>query len=241
VKAIDLSCDLGEAASDEEERVEAALWPLITSANVACGGHAGDASTMRRAVARARAHAVALGAHPSYPDREHFGRRTMAIPRPRLVESLVEQVRALEAAARPAGVFVTHVKPHGALYNDAHRDRALADAIVEAVTAAGPRLAIVGTESSALLAAARQAGMKTIAEAFADRRARPDGSLVPRREPDALVLDPGAAAAQAVSLAERAETICIHSDTPRAVERLQAIRAALAAAGYAFRSCHAAR
>jgi UPF0271 protein len=241
VRTIDLSCDLGEAASEVEDRVEARLWPLLTSANVACGGHTGDAATMGRAVERARAHGVALGAHPSYPDREHFGRRTMAISARALVDALAGQIAALDEVARGGGWSVTHVKPHGALYNDAHRDRARAEAIVRAVARFRPPLAVVCTASSSLFTAAVEAGLTAIAEAFADRRYRADGSLVPRREPDALILDLDESAAQAVALAERAETICIHSDTPRAVERLEAIRARLAAAGFTPRSCHPAR
>ena len=239
MKTIDLSCDLGEAATPAEDAAEARLFPLITSANVACGGHAGDEDTMRRAVERALAHSVALGAHPSYPDREGFGRRTIAISAPALAASLAEQVDALDAVARAAGRAVTHVKPHGALYNDAHRDRGRADAIVAAVSRRRG-VAIVCTAGSALFAAARAAGVRAIAEGFADRRARPDGSLVPRSEPDALILDLDEAARQAVALAAdgRTATVCIHSDTPRAVERLTAIRAALGAAGYAFRPPH---
>ena len=240
MKTIDLSCDLGEAATAEEDAIEARLFPLITSANVACGGHAGDAESMRRAVERARAHGVALGAHPSYPDREGFGRRTISIAAPALIESLAAQVEALAAIAAAAGLAVTHVKPHGALYNDAHRDRGLADAIVVAVSHVHARLAFVCAAGSALFTAAREAGLPTTVEAFADRRQRPDGSLVPRSRPDALILDLDAAARQAVALATdgRTATLCIHSDTPRPVERLTAIRAALTAAGYVFRAPH---
>ena len=238
---IDLSCDLGEAATAAEDLAEARIWTLVTSANVACGGHTGDAASMRRAAERARTYSVALGAHPSYPDRAHFGRRTMAISAAALVDSLVEQVGALAEAAGEAGLRLEHVKPHGALYNDAHRDRPLADSIVAAVVRLDAGLAIVGSPGSALLASARQAGVKTIREGFADRRYRADGTLVPRAEEDALVVDAQAAAVQALARAEAgADTICIHADMPGSAERLEAIRAALRAAGFGFRS-HAAR
>jgi 5-oxoprolinase (ATP-hydrolysing) subunit A len=237
VRFIDLSCDLGEASTADEDLVESRLWPLITSANVACGGHTGDISSMRRAVERAHTHSVALGAHPSYPDRVHFGRKRMSISTPALVDSLVEQISALATVAREMGLSVAHVKPHGALYNDAHHDRPLAESIVAAVTRFDRRVAIVCSRSSAVFAASTQAGVPTITEAFADRRYRPDGSLVPRRETDALILDPREAATQALSLALVASTICIHSDMARSVERLEAIREVLSTAGFGFRSC----
>ncbi len=236
-KFIDLSCDLGEASTAAEDLVESRLWPLITSANVACGGHIGDSSTMQRAAERARTHSVALGAHPSYPDRANFGRKRISISSPALVDALVEQIDALATIAREAGLSLAHIKPHGALYNDAHHDRGLADSIVAAVARPGRRIAIVCSPVSALFEASTQAGVPTIAEAFADRRYLPDGSLVPRGEADALILEPREAAGQALSLARTASTICIHSDMPRSVERLEAIREALSAAGFGFRSC----
>jgi UPF0271 protein len=194
---------------------------------------------MRRAVERARTHSVALGAHPSYPDRVHFGRKSISISSPALVDSLVEQISALDAIAREASLSLAHIKPHGALYNDAHHDPRLAESIVAAVTRFGGRVAVVCSPVSELFEASRQAGVRTIAEAFADRRYRPDGSLVPRREADALILEPSDAARQALSLASEgnASTICIHSDMAGSVERLAAVRAALATAGFGFRSC----
>lgn len=236
---IDLSCDLGEATTADEDLVESRLWPLITSANVACGGHTGDTSTMQRAVERARTHSVALGGHPSYPDRVHFGRQRISISSSALVDSLVEQIRALATIAGERGLSLAHVKPHGALYNDAHHDRPLAESIVAAVTRLDRRVSIVCSPVSALFEASTQAGVTTIAEGFADRRYRPDGSLVPRGEADALVLDPREAAKQALSLAAegKASTVCIHSDMTGSVERLEAIREMLSAAGFGFRSC----
>ena len=240
---IDLSCDLGEAADDAQQVVEDALWPLITSANVACGAHAGDERTMRHAAALARRQNVRLGAHPSYPDRENFGRRTLKIDPAVLRESITTQIRALAAIAGT----LTHVKPHGALYNDAHHDSVLARTISDAVTDCG-RPAMVCSADSALFQAAGEKGLVRIAEAFADRRYQPDGSLVPRSQPDALLLDVNEAAAQALSLARdgtvtasngekvriRFSTLCIHSDMENSVERLQAIRARLSSAGFSF-------
>lgn len=251
MRLIDLSCDLGEASTADEDLVESRLWPLVTSANVACGGHTGDISTMQRAVERARTHSVALGAHPSYPDRVHFGRQRLSISPSALIDSLVEQVSALAAVARERGLSLAHIKPHGALYNDAHHDRRLAESIVAAVSRLDRKVAIVCGPASALFEIGKRAGVTTIAEAFADRRYRPDASLVPRSETDALILDPREAAQQALSLAAEGKTstaagtridlvpatICIHSDMARSVERLEAIREMLSGAGFGFRSC----
>jgi len=228
---IDLSADLGEYAPDEE-----AVWPLITSANVACGGHVGDAASMSHAARRAGELGVRLGAHPSFPDRENFGRVSMPIAPADLRASLIEQIEALRAFGR-----LHHVKPHGALYNDAHRDRALAAVIVEAMRSVDPALAIVCSASSQMAAAAREAGMPVIREAFADRRYEPDGSLMSRKLAGSL-LSVNAAAAQAALLARDGaviardgsriavefDTICIHADMEHAAERLRAIRRALA-------------
>ena len=229
---IDLSADLGEGSPGEAE-----IWPLITSANVACGGHIGDADSMAYAARRARELGVNLGAHPSYPDRDHFGRKTLSIGPAALRVTLAAQIKALHVVAARDGVVLLHVKPHGALYNDAHRDVVRAGVIVEAMTDVDRNLAIVCPDSSAMATAARANGVRVIREAFADRRYNPDGSLVSRAEPDAL-LSVGEAAEQAALLAtERAviardgsrltvahDTICIHADMERAVDRLRAIR-----------------
>lgn len=225
---IDLSADLGEGTPGEDE-----LWPLLDSANVACGGHAGDETSMREAARLARAHDVRLGAHPSYPDREHFGRRSLAMPHDELRRSLVAQIASLHAIAP-----IEFVKPHGALYNDAHRDRALATVIVDSMREVDPNLALVAPDHSQMAAAARAAGTRVIREAFADRRYMPDGSLTPRSNPGSL-LTVDEAAAQAESLAREGaviaadgsripiafDTICIHADLEGALERLRAIRA----------------
>jgi len=167
---IDLSADLGEGSPGEDE-----IWPLIDSANVACGGHVGDEASMRDAVRRAREHGVKLGAHPSYPDREHFGRRSLNIAPNALRDSLIAQISALRAL-RALG-DVRHIKPHGALYNDAHKNRFLAAIIVEAIRAIDPTIALVAADHSQMAAAARAAGIPVIREAFADRRYEPDGAL----------------------------------------------------------------
>jgi len=223
---IDLSADLGEGAPGEDE-----IWPLIDSANVACGGHVGDEASMRDAAARAREHGVKLGAHPSYPDRENFGRVSLSMPPAELRASLVAQLDALRAFAP-----LHHVKPHGALYNDAHKDRALAEVIIDAIG----DLAIVCSDSSQMAFAARAKGLRVIREAFADRRYEPDGSLMSRKLAGSL-LTVGEAAAQARLLAREGaviardgtriavpfDTICIHADMEHAVERLRAIRSVI--------------
>ena len=227
---IEISCDLGEADTPEGIAVERAIWPMIDAANVACGGHAGDEDSMREAIGLASSHGVILGAHPSYPDRANFGRVSMDIEHHALVESLVEQLSRLPAK---------RVKAHGALYNDAHADRGRAAAIVDAVQRAGSA-AVVASDSSQTAHVARSRGVPVIREAFADRRYNADGSLVSRREPDALLSIAEAAdqarllTAEGVVIARGGrripiafETICIHADMEGAVERLRAIRAAL--------------
>ena len=228
---IDLSADLGEGSPRESE-----IWPLIHSANVACGGHVGDESSMRAAAEFAQHYNVRLGAHPSYPDRENFGRRSMSIAPSSLRSSLIEQLSSLRDIAGE----LHHVKPHGALYNEAHHDRALAELIVDALRAVDESLALVCAASSQMAAAAHAAGTPVNREAFADRRYAPDGSLTPRSEPSAL-LSIDEAAEQAELLAEDGvvitndgttllipfDTICIHADMEHAVERLIAIRTRL--------------
>ncbi|HEY0157029.1 MAG TPA: 5-oxoprolinase subunit PxpA [Thermoanaerobaculia bacterium] len=223
---IDLSADLGEGSPGEDE-----LWPLLTSVNVACGGHVGDEQSMREAARLAREHGVRIGAHPSYPDREHFGRKSLDMPHDALRDTLVAQLQALGAFAK-----VKHVKPHGALYNDAHKNRALAAVIIEAMRAVDPEMAIVAPDASQMAAAARDAGTRVIREAFADRRYEPDGSLTPRAiAGSTLTVDEAAAQAEllgrdGVVVARDGsrvpitfDTICIHADMPHAVERLRAV------------------
>jgi len=225
---VDLSADLGEGSPGEEE-----IWPLITSANVACGGHIGDEASMREAARLAQQYGVRFGAHPSYPDRENFGRKTMAITPAALCDSLIEQISALNTFAR-----VQHVKPHGALYNEAHRNRTLANIIVDAMQHISRDLAIVAPDDSQMAIAARAAGMNIIREAFADRRYESDGTLTPRSIAGSTLTVDEAAAQAALLIAQRAviardgtrigiqfDTICIHADMEGAVERIRAIRA----------------
>lgn len=232
---IELSADLGEGSPREDE-----IWPLVGAANVACGGHTGDDASMRAAVASAARFGVVLGAHPSYPDRPNFGRVSLTIDPVTLEQALADQIAALCGIANAAGLAVTRVKPHGALYNDAHRDRALAGVIVRAMERAGGGLALVASDRSQMATAAREAGVAVMREAFADRRYRADGSLSPRSEPGSL-LTIEEAAAQAGLLATDGcviagdgtrvplafDTLCIHADMEQAVERLIAIRQGL--------------
>jgi UPF0271 protein len=225
---IDLSADLGEGAPDEPQ-----IWPLITSANVACGGHYGDTASMTHAVQRACELGTRIGAHPSYPDRANFGRKSMSMPPDVLRSTLIAQIAAL----RDIAATLHHVKPHGALYNDAHKDRALAATVIDAIRAIDPALPIVCSDTSQMAAAARDAGTPVIREAFADRRYDADGSLVARSEAGSL-LSVDEAAAQASMLANEGaviardgtriaipfDTICVHADMEHAVERLRAIK-----------------
>lgn len=239
MKRILLGCDLGEAEDDAGREVERQLWPMLDIAHVACAGHAGDLSTMAEAVALANQHQVILSAHPSYPDRENFGRLSMKLTSAELRRTISDQTSALMTLARGSGVAVTHMKPHGALYNDAHRDEMIAEAV--ATTAAALDLAVVAAPGSQLLQKAQEMGLQIVREAFGDRRYEADGSLVRRSRSDALLLDVDEAALQAAAIVNggevvasdgtvvpiRCDTITIHSDMPRSVERLRAIRSKL--------------
>ena len=213
---------MGEIAGDE------ALMPYITSANIACGGHAGDEVSMRATVALAERFGVAVGAHPSYPDRENFGRIELDLDPTGFV---YDQTNALAAIAT-----IRHVKPHGALYNKAVRDPATARAIAEGVAQVSRDLVLVGLAQSAMIAVFRDCGFRTAAEAFADRRYEADGTLRPRNRPGALIIDPDEAAEQALELAKTADTICVHGDTQGAAEILRAVRARLVKAGFEIRA-----
>jgi len=221
MKFIDLNADLGEST---DYHLQEQLLHLITSANIACGGHAGDADTMRITLEQCRRHQVAAGAHPSYPDRENFGRQTLAISQAELTASIAAQVNALGP--------VTHVKPHGALYNEAAKDPQIAQAIADAIQ---PGPVLYGLKGSLMLDVFRKAGFRIAREVFADRAYQPDGSLRPRHLPGALITDPSEAAANALKLAEDADTICLHSDTPGAVEIARAVRQTLEQNGYHLR------
>jgi UPF0271 protein len=227
---MDLNCDMGELA---DAALEEALMRSVTSANVACGGHAGDAATMERTVGLARQYGVAVGAHPGYPDRVNFGRVEMPLSCAQIAQAVAGQIRALADIAGE----LTHVKPHGALYNVAAKDAGVARAIGEGVASAGLDLVLVGLSGSVMLEVWRGMGFRAAAEGFADRRYEPDGSLRSRKFADALITDPEQAAAQALRLARSgsAETICVHSDTPGSVRILAAVSESLRNAGISLK------
>lgn len=238
--SVDLNADLGEGDPHDAE-----LLGIVSSCNIACGGHAGDEESMKTTIELALDNGVAIGAHPSYPDREGFGRRSGFTAANALAEPLREQLRNLNGVAARLGAVVSHVKPHGALYNDAANDEALAEVVASAVVDMPARCALVGQPSSALEHAAQALGIPFVAEAFVDRAYLADGRLVPRSEPGAVYDDPEAMAVQAILLAVtqrvnsidaqsievRADTLCIHGDTPNAPDAARAVRDALQARG----------
>lgn len=223
---IDLNIDLGEIEGEPDE-----LYALATVANIACGGHAGDAGSMARAAAAATRAGARIAAHPSYPDRDRFGRVSLPMAEGALRESIRAQCAALREAVEGARAHVVALKLHGALYHDAARDPELARAALDGATDAlgGAPFAVVGPPSGALADAARARGLAYAREGFADRGYDSAGQLLPRGAPGALLLDPGACAAQAIRLAESGgfETLCVHGDTPGALANARAVRAAL--------------
>ena len=241
---VDLNCDLGEGAGHDAE-----LMPLITSANIACGAHAGDEATMRATVALARQEGVAIGAHPGFADRENFGRRELSLSVEEIRALVLGQIRALQSITQESGGRLAHVKPHGALYNLAARDAVTARAIAAAVHEADPRLRLVGLAGSRLIEAGTAAGLVTVSEVFADRTYQPDGSLTPRDRPGAMIPDADGAVTQAIrlvrdgrvratdgsELALKADTLCLHGDGPEAVTLARRVSAALKAAGVELR------
>ncbi|MDE0571907.1 LamB/YcsF family protein [Demequina sp. B12] len=247
---IDLNADLGEGLGRWVMTDDAALLDVVTSANVACGFHAGDAPTMRRVCDMAAERGVAIGAHVAYRDLAGFGRREMAVPPQELAAEVAYQIGALEVFARAAGTEVSYVKPHGALYNRAVWDHDQAAAIIEGVLLAGAR-PVLGLPGSALLQQAEAQGCAPVTEAFADRAYLGDGSLAPRSRDGAVLVEADAVVAQAVRLATgeaitdidgnaltvQARSVCVHGDTPGAVEHARQVRAALAAAEVDVRRC----
>lgn len=224
----DLNCDVGESFGAWPMGSDAEIMRHVTSANIACGFHAGDPSVMRKTVAIAVEHGVAIGAHPGFPDLAGFGRRRMQLSAAEVYDLVVYQVGALMGVAASQGARARHVKPHGALYNMAAEDRELADAIARAVRDVDATLLLFGLAGSALLEAARAAGLHAVGEAFPDRGYAADGSLLPRSHADAVVRDPREAAVRAVQMArEGAGTLCIHGDAPGAVQIARAVREAL--------------
>jgi len=246
---IDLSADVGESLGPWTMGADEALVPFVTSVNVACGFHAGDPLTIRRTVVLALAAGAAVGAHPGYPDLVGFGRRDLAMSPVELEAAVLYQVAALAGIVAAEGGRLAHVKPHGALYNRASVDPAVAAPIARAVAHVDPSLRLVGPPRSALLAAAAAHGLRGMAEGFADRAYEADGSLRSRRLPGAVHEDPARAAAQAVEIAREGrvttiagsamdlpvETLCMHGDTPGAAAVAAAVREALAAAGVEVR------
>jgi UPF0271 protein len=228
---MDVNADLGESFGAWTLGDDARLVEHLTSANLACGFHAGDFRVMEATVALCHDAGVAVGAQPGYPDLLGFGRRAMPFE-PAEVESLVRyQIGALEAFCRAAGVEMQHVKPHGALYNMAARDETMATAIARAVKAFDPALVLLGLAGSCLVTAGERVGLRTAGEGFADRRYRPDGSLAPRSEAGAVLDDPSAVLTQALSLVGRVDSLCIHGDTPGAAALAASLRSALLDAG----------
>jgi len=242
---IDLNSDLGESYGAWKLGDDEAMLGVVTSANIACGFHAGDPSTLRATCAAAADHGVVIGAQVSYPDLVGFGRRHIDMEPSDLRDAVIYQLGALDAFAQVAGSRAAYVKPHGALYHDAAQHADYADAVVAAVVEYDPSMAILGLPGSALLQAADRAGLQPVAEAFADRAYLPDGRLVPRREPDSVLTDPAAIAERSVRLVTDgtvqaidgstvtvgAESLCVHGDTPGAVAIARAIRGAFDAAG----------
>jgi UPF0271 protein len=242
---VDLNADVGESLGPWPMGDDERLIPLVTSVNVACGAHAGDPLTIERTIRLAVDHDVAVGAHPGYPDLVGFGRRDLDMTADELRASVIYQVGAVAALARALNAELRHVKPHGALYNRAASDHGVAETIATAIRRASPELILVGLAGSALIDAGVAAGIQVASEAFADRAYEPDGSLRSRRRSGAILATPAAAAKQAVSIvrdgrvtavdgslvAVRADTICIHGDTPGAAEYAAAVRAALDKAG----------
>ena len=245
IPRVDLNTDIGENPAALRDGSEHSLIRLITSANIACGGHAGDEKSMRSVLTICKSEGVAVGAHPGYPDRYGFGRRSINISSQDLEASLQEQICALLKIATDVGVTVRHVKPHGALYNASAEDESLGEVIARAVAVVDKNLALVGFAGAPTLDVWRKAGFAVVGEAFADRRYEPDGSLRSREHPDAVIEDPLEAGRQAVDIAcrglvrttdggqlrVRAETLCIHGDTKSAAVIAAAVRRALGGEG----------
>lgn len=238
IKTIDINSDLGEALTPEQVRREAALMPLITSANIACGFHGGGPMQIDRTIRLASKYGVAVGAHPSYPDRKSFGRRSMRLPTEEIELCVLYQLGAFAEIARRRGVEISHAKPHGALYNDGVKSMRIAHAIARAVARFSRDVILVGLAGSCILDAGKREGLKVAAEAFADRTYNPDGTLRSRKLQAALIEDPQKSAEQALNIVLKnkvtasnglevsvlAQTICIHGDTLNAPAIARAVR-----------------
>jgi 5-oxoprolinase (ATP-hydrolysing) subunit A len=242
---IDINCDMGESFGLWRMGADDQVMPHITSANIACGAHAGDPSVMRRTIRLARDAGVAIGAHPGFPDLQGFGRREMSLGLSEVEDAVLAQVGALAAIARSEGMTLQHVKAHGALYNMAARSRPLAEAIARAIKGFDASLVMFGLPHSPMIDAAREAGLRVAAEGFADRSYQFDGSLTPRTQPGAVIHDPATVVARAQRMVRdgvvqtadgrdvplKIDTICVHGDTPGAAELARQLRAALTTAG----------
>jgi UPF0271 protein len=245
MQRIDLNCDMGEIPAAIADGSQESLMRWITSANIACGGHAGDAETMEATIRQAQKHNVTIGAHPGYPDRENFGRTELKLSSHEVTEFVFEQISALAAIAEKLGTKIRHVKPHGALYNQAVHNTELAAAIADGVARWNRQVVLVGLAGSPMLEVFRRAGFAVAAEAFADRLYEPDGTLRARKHDDALIGDPEEAGKQAMNIATRgkvvarggqeisvnAQTLCIHGDTPGSDKIAAAVSQALRMAG----------
>ena len=248
MKRIDLNCDMGELPEAIADGTQDALMPSFTSINIACGGHAGDAQSMNTTIEQALRWKLAVGAHPGYPDRANFGRLELSLSLEAIADSVYQQVRALAEIATKRGVRLAHVKPHGALYNQAVHNRRLAQAIADGVIRWRRDVVLVGLAGSPMLDVFRDAGFPVAAEAFADRRYEADGTLRSRKHEDALIRDAAEASRQALSIAQKgtitacngsevtvaAQTICIHGDTPGAPQIAAAVYKSLREAGVAL-------
>lgn len=254
MKFIDLNCDMGEMPEAIADGTQEALMAYLTSVNIACGAHAGDEATMRATIEQALQRNVAIGAHPGYADRANFGRLELDLSQDEIAESVFEQVSKLAEIATKCGARVGHVKAHGALYNQAARDAVVAGAIADGVARWRRDVVLVGLAGSVMLDVFQDAGFSVAAEAFADRRYEPNGSLRSRRFANALILDPHEAAEQALRIAQtgravasdgteirvEAQTLCIHGDTPGAILIAVAVSECLKNAGIELRPLSAA-
>lgn len=228
--SIDLNADLGEGCLHDEE-----LLVRVSSASICCGAHAGNRETILRTLRAAKTRGVIVGAHPGFPDREGFGRRERTVSNAEVEELIIEQFEHLRRLASEVGLALHFVKPHGALYNQAQRQAEVADGVIAAVTRLG--LPVLGQPGSLLEVKARERGVRYIAEGFPDRRYRPDGRLVSRSEPDAVLMDPAEVEAQVVRLVEQGlATLCIHGDDPRAVDNADRVRSILMSHGITLKS-----
>jgi UPF0271 protein len=242
---VDLNCDMGEGTGNDEQ-----LMPFISSANIACGFHAGDEEMMKATIQLAKEHDIAIGAHPSFYDRENFGRTNQTLPSEEVYKIVLQQIQLLHGFALQAGTKLHHVKPHGALYNMAAKNKSLAVAIVQAIKDSNPSLILYAPDKSEMIIEAEKAGIRTCCEVFADRTYQPDGSLTPRTQTGALIESVEESIAQVLKMMReqkvsivddneipiRAETICIHGDGKHAVEFAKALFAALKSEGISIQA-----